>query len=422
MIGGGFELRIGEVSRKYGIPVNSLYFYINYGLIVPPKPGGQYVFNEKTLEDLELTLELKQLGFPLKDIHRILSLYRVSNLADSQDVEDLKEIYLRQKDLLFREKTRISRILQKLEDKISQLDSKHSESLREIGLPLRMLPLLCCPCCGNDLVIDKARMNQRYIFSANVSCPCGFRARIEEGILMTENINTSAYDKPDVTRELYKDLPPDLISLFQRSYNWMVDKLSNIPLSNKVLLESYVNAWFFLHNHQHILEPTSMLIVLDKFPETLRAYKQLIERQGYNIDILYISDSSTKPPLKQNVVDINIDFFAVNEHNIYYHDFWLDYLHGYMKENAMMLGTYFYFNNGKKSVSRLLQEYPEAYSNNFNREYFIQSLSKNYQILDMHEAGYTVDSGDNLGFSFHVKGEEMHLLPYLACTKKTGAV
>ena len=31
-------MRIGEVSRQYHISVDNLYYYINYGLLVPPKP------------------------------------------------------------------------------------------------------------------------------------------------------------------------------------------------------------------------------------------------------------------------------------------------------------------------------------------------------------------------------------------------
>ena len=67
-------MRIGQVSEKYGISVDNLYYYIQYGLLVPPRPKSQYVFDEKTLKDLELVLELKGLDFSLNEIHKILSL------------------------------------------------------------------------------------------------------------------------------------------------------------------------------------------------------------------------------------------------------------------------------------------------------------------------------------------------------------
>ena len=86
-------MRIGEVSRRYHISVDNLYYYINYGLLVPPKPRGQYVFDETVLQDLEWILELKELNFTLREIHMLLSLKRISGLADSQDMEELKAVY-----------------------------------------------------------------------------------------------------------------------------------------------------------------------------------------------------------------------------------------------------------------------------------------------------------------------------------------
>lgn len=411
-------MRIGQVSDKYQISTDNIYYYINYGLIVPPKnAGGQYVFDNSTLKDLEFVLELKGLGFPLRVIHRILSLYRVSNLADKQDIEDLKNIYKEHIETLKKNIIRLEEAQISLEKKIADLDNHLPDISSEIGLPINMLRFICCPVCNKELRLSNVQMNQRYIFSGDLSCNCGYHAQIADGILLTPNRNTSRYDKPDLTRELYKELPSDLISLFQRSYNWMSKKLLQAGPSGKVLLETYVNAWFFLHNHQHILPKYTMMIVLDKFPETLRVYKELIERQKRGLDILYIADAGTKPPLKPQTVDINIDFFAINEHNFYHHTFWMDHLYPYLKKDALALGTYFYFERGHKSIQTLLKEYPESYINNFNKQYFMKSIVKGFNILDSEELGYTVDSGENLGFSFHIKNERMHLFSYLAQKK-----
>ena len=49
-------MRIGKVSELYHISADNLYYYINYGLLVPPRPKGQYVFDQATLKDLEWIL------------------------------------------------------------------------------------------------------------------------------------------------------------------------------------------------------------------------------------------------------------------------------------------------------------------------------------------------------------------------------
>ena len=164
----------------------------------------------------------------------------------------------------------------------------------------------------------------RYIYSGKFTCTCGYTAVVDDGILITPNGYEGEHDKPDVSRELYKDLPPALISLFQRSYNWMKDQLRGMDLENKVVMETYINAWFFFHNHQQYFSKTGRYIIVDKYPETLRMYKELIEKENYDLDILYIADASTNFPITKGCVDLNLDFFAVNEHNFYHgHRLWI---------------------------------------------------------------------------------------------------
>lgn len=276
-----------------------------------------------------------------------------------------------------------------------------------------MLSLLCCPVCHSPLSLSEVEMDQRFIYHGTLGCSCGYQAKIDKGILMTPNKNTNLQDTPDVTRELYKDLPPELISMFQRSYNWMLRCMEETDLHHKVIAETYINAWFFMHNHLEYLPADSQYLVIDKYPETLLMYKHLIEKQRPDLDILYLADSSTVFPLKSECIDIHLDFFAVNEHNFYHDTFLYREILPYMKKQSDFIGTYFYFEHAPRSMRLLLGTYPECYSQNFSLSYFHQSLKEeNIEILAEEDCGFTTDSGNNLGFGFHVKGEKMHLLPY----------
>ncbi len=102
-----------------------------------------------------------------------------------------------------------------------------------------------------------------------------------------------------------------------------------------------MNAWFFFHNHLELLDRRDRLIVIDKFPETLLAYKAIIERQGLPCDVLYISDCSSAPPLRENIIDCVMDFFAVNEHNFYHGDFYLNQLLPYLRRSASCSASIF---------------------------------------------------------------------------------
>ncbi len=409
-------MRIGQVSKLYGISTDNLYYYINYGLLVPQKPKGQYNFDRQTLKDLELILELREMKFSLKEIHMILSLYRVSSLAAQKDIEDLKEVYRRKIQEFNSDIAETEKNIRSLESKIKHLDALLPGKKSPVGLPLRMLDLLCCPICRKSFVIENASMNSRYIFEGRLTCECGYKAHIKDGILITPNRNTDVYDTPDLERKMYKDLPSSLISLFQNSYNWMTEKLSHMDLSQKVVIETYINAWFFMHNHQQYLDPSGRYIVVDKYPEMLFMYKKLMEQQGFDLDILFIADSSTCLPLKDRCIDLNIDYFAVNEHNFYHNSFLYDELAPYMKDNAKMLGTYFYFADGKKSMADLLREYPTCSPDNFSLTYFLSHMKG--MITDQEDCGFTTSSGSNIGFSFHHEGERMYLRSYLAENKK----
>lgn len=408
-------MKIGQVSKTYGISKDNLYYYINYGLLVPPRLGSQYVFDEDTLADLERILDLKALDFTLAEIHRILSLKRISNLENPRDRADLQKMYAAKRSECAGRIKHYEDSVRRLDDMILQLSTERYAAHRHTGLPLRMLDLLCCPSCGGQLSISEVSMDMKYIYECKLSCPCGYRASVEDGILLTPNKNQNKEDEPDVDRLLYKDLPPALISLFQRSYNWMKAKLSQMDLSGKVIMETYINAWFFLHNHQQYFPADGKYIIVDKYPETLRMYKDLIEREHYQLDILYIADSSTNLPIVRSCVDLNLDFFAVNEHNFYHDTFLLDQLAPYFAKDVRLLGTYFYFDGGRRSMKNLLRSYSECSENNFSLPYFLaQTAASGIRVLDSKDCGFTTDSGNNLGFSFHQTGEKMHLMSYLA--------
>ena len=262
-------MRIGEVSRQYHISVDNLYYYINYGLLVPPKPRGQYIFNKTVLQDLEWILELKELDFTLREIHMLLSLKRISGLADSQDIEELKAVYEGKQEFCLQEINRKQEIIQQLDKKIAALKENQSDKIPQTGVPVSALPLLCCPVCGSPLSLKDVEMNSRFLYSGTLSCSCGYQAQIQNGILMTPNKNTSLHDTPDITRELYKDLPPELITMFERSYQQMLKQMEETNLRGKVIAETYINAWFFMHNHLAALPEDSLYLMIDKYPETL---------------------------------------------------------------------------------------------------------------------------------------------------------
>ncbi len=221
-------MKIGQVAKKYGLSIDTVNYYVSYGLLVPPRKGGQRSFDERTLKDLELILRLRGMEFSLQEIHRILSLYRISLLASRQDAAELQAIYEKKRRFCMDERKRLLNVAKKLDGMISELQRRGDGGGRATGVPLSMLDLLRCPECGGTFEINGASMNQRYIFSGECRCACGYSAEIRNGMLITPIRNKDKYDKPDTEREMYKNLPPSLLSLFQSSYNWMTQHLDRV--------------------------------------------------------------------------------------------------------------------------------------------------------------------------------------------------
>ena len=113
-----------------------------------------------------------------------------------------------------------------------------------------------------------------------------------------------------------------------------------------------------------------------------------------------------------------MDFFAVNEHNFYHADLYLNQLVPYLKRECELFGVYFFFRNGGVSMRKLLADYPESSPNNFNVRWFFREMERNFRVIETADCGFSLNSGDNLGLGFHIPGEELHLQPYYARQKE----
>lgn len=410
-------MRIGILSKRYNISVDSLYYYINIGLLVPLRKNKQYCIDETCERDLQLILTYKRWGFSLKEIHSILTRYRISSMQQPEDVmyivSTMQRKYVQlQKDIdeLVRKQREINEAKEKLLHTIKE--TPHST----IGVPLSMLDLLMCPNCEKPFQFSNAKMTRRYIIDAEIICPCGYKAEIRDGILITANKNTSEYDRPDLQREFYRNIPDEIISIYQRAYNWMGESMDKIGLEGKVVLETHLNAYFSLQFERNHLEKQSCKIILiDKFPEILLLYKDFLERCNTDIDILFIADNSMEWPLVHGKVDIFVDFFSSNEHHFYNRSHLINDIKHFLAPASHVVGTYFFFPNAQLSIQNLLRDYPEAYHYNFNLSSFIAAMKEaEFTKIDSSLIGTTSNIGNNWCFGFMEKGEDISLLSFLA--------
>ncbi len=81
-------MNIGEAAAMSGVPAKTIRYYEDIGLIEPARRGGNGYrsFAGRDVETLRFVARARSLGFSVKDVARLLSLYRDKERA-SADVK-----------------------------------------------------------------------------------------------------------------------------------------------------------------------------------------------------------------------------------------------------------------------------------------------------------------------------------------------
>ncbi len=417
-------MKIGELAKITNLSVDTIRYYVNLGLLVPASESKQYSFSEKDIQDLKIIQRLKGYYFSLNDIHTIISFNRISNLEDYGDIEDYLEFFIQKRTELLSQKEDLESTINNLEEDIKCLEKKYNCNGKKSGVPLFFLDYLFCPQCKTSLKLTNAEIENKEILSGNLFCDCSYKAKIEDGILITEKEYKNTYDFADPDRNFFKRVSPSLISLMQKSYNWILDQLENINLDGKIIMEDHMNAYFFLYPNINSVNKNAYYIVSDKYLEMVKLYKERIDRLNLDLKILYICDCSFAYPLKPETIDIFIDFYSSNEYASFNKDYYLEKITPLFNRDVSVFGTYLHFDKGSRSAKELANFYPESYENNFKLPYFKYRYLENggYKEKLSKVIGYTLDSGTyhkktengyNEAFLFHVPNEKMHLYSYV---------
>ena len=407
-------MKIGQLAKKYNISNSAIYYYIDMGLLIPENKDKKYFFNNQDENDLRMILKLKKCQFSLDDIRRILSLTRMTNLADKGDIDDYLSYFSNQKNILIKEKNNLEIAIKEIEKEISERKSRPDNNESISGIPLDMVQFLYCPVCQRKLDLSNVYIKNNQILSGKLLCECSYEAEIINGILVTKGLYLTKYEVPDITRSFTKGLPADCINIFKKSFNWMLDKLLIENTDNKVVLEDHINTYFFLYPNISRMNKNSYYIIADKFLSMVEMYKRRIDALNLDLNILYIVNSSHEYPLKNGCVDIFLDFFSSNKFNFVEKYYYLDKTYRLFNNNSRIIGTFFYYDKSCKSIQLAIDQYEGTWDNCFNVQDFKQHFinSEKFKLIDEKEVGEVIETSNEY-FTFHIKGEKMKLLSYL---------
>lgn len=91
-------MKIGELSKQSGVPVDTVRYYEKEGLIAPPprSASGYRDYPALTLHYLNFIRSAKSLGFSLKECRDLLSIFVSRDAHTCAEVKSLSEEKLRQ--------------------------------------------------------------------------------------------------------------------------------------------------------------------------------------------------------------------------------------------------------------------------------------------------------------------------------------
>lgn len=335
-------MRIGEFSKKNNITIEAVRHYIDLGILIPYKKGGQYDFDENNQNDLDKILELKSLGFTLNEIKSILAYKLLGKFSFNYENNILKNIFLLKEKEINRKIEELSVMEVKLKEKIESLNEDEMKKGIDMGVDISNLNLLSCNLCKGDLYLEDGAIKNNKIIDGKLRCNCGNEYTIRAGILMVKNNYkfTEEYKNENIIEEYLQETDEDYIFNIRKGLDWGSAKLKEISLEAKVVLEIGSGLGFVLRNLYSSLSKNSVYIAIDNDINKHIYLKSLLEKSNLNNNVLFICTDFKEIPIKEDIVDIFIDCTGSSNYWFEKNDFSINNILDYLKKDAYLLLAY----------------------------------------------------------------------------------
>jgi DNA-binding transcriptional MerR regulator len=343
-------MKIGKFTMQNNITVDAVRYYIELGLIIPEKSGGQYDFDERCKSDLEKTIKLKGQGFTLSEIKAIFVLKRIGKLTTYQENEYYRDIYCNKKIELSSKIKELERFRDKLEETIEDLSKIKCMDNFKMGIDIEALKLFSCLKCGKELILSDGIITNNQVVEGNLKCTCGEDYKIEDGILLVGSVqsetNLSAQSETNLDIVDYvNSTDSEYLDNVYSGLEYMNKKIQFEELNNKIILEIGSGAGFFLRSIYTDLPDDALYIAVDNDLNRHKFLKSMLQKSEYNKKVIFLCCDFLKMPLKDNLVDVLIDFNGTSNYSFEHEEFLLNLIDKSLKRKLIMIAAYITFNN-----------------------------------------------------------------------------
>jgi DNA-binding transcriptional MerR regulator len=384
-------MKIGKFAKVNQITIDAIRHYMDLGLIMPEKSGGQYEFDAGCQKDLEEILSLKEMSFSLNEIKSIFMIKRLANLTQYQKEEGFRAFFDNRERMLENQIQELDGMKKRLETKMMELSKPENVSNRVIGVDINALKLLTCLKCGKDLELREGSITNNQIMNGKLGCTCGEEYTIEDGILNVASAEVMNHFQPEENfiMDYIRDTDRNYLENIYQSIDWITKKMDFSSLKNKIIMELGSGAGFSLRSIYQNIPDDAVYIAVDHDINRHRFLKNILQKVNCKKNILFLCSDFLKIPVRDKSVDLILDFTGTTNYSFEHEEFLLKLVDHYIKDNADLMGSYIMFKNflPKSQVE-------DKFRKNFIQKHIKEQITKlNFNILEEKTSDYMEKGG-----------------------------
>lgn len=365
-------MKIGSFAKNNKVSIDTIRHYMDLGLILPEKKGGQYDFDDRCKKDLVEIKQYKEMGLALSEIKSFFLYKRLGKLYPNLENSYLKDVVDKNLKTIDKQIVNLEETKKILKKKAQELEKKEENLISKMGIDIKVLDIFCCPECGRELKLFAEKIVDNKVITGKLVCECGEDLIIEDGILNdysvieeeVENYNFRLLEYFNTTDMNYLDNINVNLELAYKKINFS-------DFKKKVVLDLGSGSGFFLRYIYNDLPDDTIYLAVDHDIGRHKFLKYILERTGVNKQVVFICSDFLKIPIKDKSVDIIIDNSGTSNYSFENESFLLNQINKYVKDKAYILGIYILFKNFS-----LNSDINPKYRKNFLLENIQDSINK----------------------------------------------
>ena len=342
-------MNITEFAMKHKIPIMTIRFYIEGGLLDPAKEKGNWVFAQKDSHMMEEILTYKSCGFSLQTIKQLLDLCREPVNDETNRTEMARSLLLAERARLEEEHSSICEAIKMIE--LECASRKQPDNIVN-SIPLRLFALIACPYCDLPLEWEQTVISKNAIHQGFGKCSCGFKAKIEDGILFCSE--KPIIQSVDANLETIRKRTARDISTLEKYFLWLIEHLNTIDLKGKIMFEDVINLICFTSKALPLLKNPPDMILSDSLSSAVLYYAAALHAICPECGLLMIVDDGVHHPIKRGCLDIVLDYCSSEIVQSYGYSSAFSLMRPYMKPNATVLGRFSYLYRQKSQIGNTI--------------------------------------------------------------------